>query len=216
MNELIWITDHPLITFAVSLVLLWLAAWFGRSFLRPRYPLEDQVRDDFGIILPASLTLLGLIVGFSFSMAMSRYDQRKNYEEAKANAIGTEYLRADLLPSTNAVTVKSLLRKYLDERIRYYLAESVAQDEDADAQTMRLQSELWSQVSAVAAVHSNPTVALAVSGMNDVLKPQGYTQSAWWYRIPVTAWVLMVIIAVGCNVLVGYGSRAATGGAGYC
>jgi hypothetical protein len=43
------------------------------------------------------LTLLALIIGFSFSMAVSRYDQRKSYEEAEANAIGTEYARADLL-----------------------------------------------------------------------------------------------------------------------
>ena len=46
----------------------------------------------------AALTLLGLIIGFSFSMATGRYDLRKSYEEAEANAIGTEYVRADLLP----------------------------------------------------------------------------------------------------------------------
>jgi hypothetical protein len=57
--------------------------------------------------------LLGLIIGFSFSMATSRYDQRKNYEEAEANAIGTEYVRADLLPAADAATVRTLLRKYL-------------------------------------------------------------------------------------------------------
>ena len=43
--------------------------------------------------MAASLTLPGLIIGFTFSMAIDRYDQRKNYEEAEANAIGTEYLR---------------------------------------------------------------------------------------------------------------------------
>ena len=53
-------------------------------------------------VLAATLTLLGLIIGFSFSMAISRYDQRKNYEEAEANAIGTEYVRADLLPAADA------------------------------------------------------------------------------------------------------------------
>jgi hypothetical protein len=60
------------------------------------------VREDFGIILAATLTLLGLIIGFSFSRAISRYDQRKNYEEAEANADGTEYVRADVLPATDA------------------------------------------------------------------------------------------------------------------
>jgi hypothetical protein len=44
-------------------------------------------------------------------MAVSRYDQRKNYEEAEANAIGTEYVRADLLPTTDAMSVRQLLHK---------------------------------------------------------------------------------------------------------
>jgi hypothetical protein len=53
-------------------------------------------------------------------MAISRYDQRKNYEEAEANAIGTEYLRADLLPTADRSNVRALLRNYLDQRILFY------------------------------------------------------------------------------------------------
>jgi hypothetical protein len=43
--------------------------------------------------------------------------------------------------------------------------------------------------------------------MNDVLNSQGYTQAAWWNRIPVAAWVLMIVIAIGCNLLIGYGAH---------
>ena len=64
----------------------------------------------------ATLTLLALLIGFSFSMAISLYDQRKNYEEAEANAIGTEFGRADLLPAGDSAKVRDLLRKYLDRR----------------------------------------------------------------------------------------------------
>ena len=53
-------------------------------------------------------------------MAVTRYDQRKNYEEAEANAIGTEYVRADLLPAEHAARARGLLRKYLDRRIAFY------------------------------------------------------------------------------------------------
>jgi hypothetical protein len=66
----------------------------------------------------ATLTILGLIIGFTFSMAVSRYDQRKHYEELEASAIGTEHLRADLLPAAEASQVRTLLKSYLDERIR--------------------------------------------------------------------------------------------------
>ena len=91
--------NYPLVFFVLCLVVLWLSAWMGERLRRSRrHPLEEAEREDLGMVLGAALTLLGLIIGFSFSMAISRYDQRKNYEEAEANAIGTEYVRADLLP----------------------------------------------------------------------------------------------------------------------
>ena len=92
------ILDHPFILFLVFLLAQWGAAYLGDFFRRWR-PLKKDEREDFDTVLTATLTLLALIIGFSFSMAVSRYDQRKNYEEAEANAIGTEYVRADLLPS---------------------------------------------------------------------------------------------------------------------
>ena len=75
-----------------------------------------------------------------------------------------------------------------------------------DADTAELQSQLWA-TTRVAAAQPTPVVALAVSGMNDVLNSQRYTQAAWWNRIPRAAWALMATIAVCCNVLIGYGAR---------
>jgi hypothetical protein len=70
-----------------------------------------------------------------------------------------------------------------------------------------LQAELWSVVRNPAAAQPTPVVALAVSGMNDVLNSQGYTQAAWWNRIPIAAWSLMAAIAICCNLLIGFGAR---------
>jgi len=69
---------YPLVLFAISVLVLWLSALVGFSILRRRRTLEAGLMDDFGVILAATLTLLGLIIGFSFSMAVGRYDQRKN------------------------------------------------------------------------------------------------------------------------------------------
>ena len=104
------IVDFPLVVLAVSLLVQWLSAWLADAFRSRMRPLKELEREDYGIVLTASLTLLGLIIAFSFSMAVSRYDQRKNYEEAEANAIGTEYVRADLLPAAEAARVRELLR----------------------------------------------------------------------------------------------------------
>jgi hypothetical protein len=142
-------------------------------------------------VVAATLTLLGLIIGFSFSMASSRYDQRKNYEEAEANAIGTEYVRADLLPAGDRANVRALLRNYLDQRVLFYETRDESALRKIDADTAQLQTEVWSAVYAPAGAQPTPLLALVVSGMNDVLNSQGFTQAAWWYRIPTAAWCLM-------------------------
>jgi hypothetical protein len=203
--------DFPLVVFAVSLIVLWSAARAG-DFLRKKVrPLEEDLRDDYAAIQTAILTLLSLLIGFTFSMAVSRYDQRKNYEEAEANAIGTEYVRADLLPAVDAVKVRELLKSYLDQRVLFYTTRDLQQRRQIDATTAQLQSDLWSAVRTPSVAQPTPVMALAVMGMNDVLNSQGYTQHAWWYRIPAEAWILMGVIAISCNLMMGYGERRTSG-----
>ena len=201
------VSDYPLLVFVITFFVLSLSVPIGAKFLRRLCKWDESKREDFGIILGATLTLLALIVGFSFSMAVSRYDQRKDYEEAEANAIGTEYVRADLLPAADAAKVRALLKNYLDQRVLFYATRDRQQILQINTRTAQLQAELWSAVLGPAAAKPTPMVALAVSGMNDVLNSQGYTQAAWWNRIPNAAWMLMAAMAVCCNVLVGYGAR---------
>jgi hypothetical protein len=202
-----YILDHPRLVFVLSFVAIWLSEWIGAFLRERRGSLEEDGREDFNLIVAATLTLLGLIIGFTFSMAINRYDQRKNYEEAEANAIGTEFVRAGLLPATDAARVRALLRNYLDQRILFYVTRDDARLRQIDAATAQLETDLWSAVQAPAVAQPTPVVALAVSGMNDVLNSQGYTQAAWWNRIPSSAWVLMATIAICSNMLVGYGVR---------
>jgi hypothetical protein len=91
--------------------------------------------------------------------------------------------------------------------VLFYTVRDSNKLQQVNADTARLQSELWSSVAVPA--HAQPTavMALAVAGMNDVLNSQGYTQAAWWNRIPVAAWELMFVIAICCNLLLGYGSH---------
>ena len=186
---------------------LWLAAVVGRHALQRQSRLDKELREDFGTIVAAALTLSALIVGFSFSMAINRYDQRKNYEEGEANAIGTEYVRADLVPAADEDKVRALLKSYLDQRIAFYLSQDYQELLQIQARTAELQAELWSAIRPAAIAQPDPIRALVVSGMNDVLNSQGFAQAMFWNRIPVSAWALMVVVGILCNVLVGYGSR---------
>ena len=201
------VVNVPALVFTLGLLALWLSAQTGAYLRRGRRNLDEAEREDLGVILAAALTLLGLIVGFSFSMAVTRYDQRKNYEEEEANAIGTEYLRAGLLRSGDATKVRELLRSYLNVRISFYTSHDAHELEQINTSTAQLQNDLWSAVQAGAGSQQTPVVALAVSGMNDVLNSQGYTQAAWRNRIPIAAWGLMAAIAICCNLLIGYNAR---------
>ncbi len=140
-------------------------------------------------------------------MAIDRHDQREIFEEGEANAIGTEYLRADLLPPKAAAATKDLLIQYIDQRILFYSKQSPEKIQEIRSKTDQLQNALWNEILPV--VRSQPTapIALVASGMNDVLNSQGYVQAAWWNRIPFTAWALMAAIAVCANLLVGFGAR---------
>jgi hypothetical protein len=201
------LVSYPLVVFLLSFVMLSLATRVGAAIHRKNARLQEEIREDFGVVLAATLTLLGLIIGFSFSMATTRYDLRKTLEEAEANAIGTEIVRADLFPAADAAKIRSLLRDYLDQRLLFYVTRDDEQIRGVNDRTAQLQSAMWAAVVEPAARAPTPLSALAVAGMNDVLNSQGYTQAAWWNRIPRAAWAFMVAIAICCNLLVGYGAR---------
>ena len=186
---------------------MWCAAQLGARAFSTMRKLEPDERNDLGFVVGATLTLLGLLIGFSFSMAVGRYDQRKSYEEEEANAIGTEYVRVELLPPADAERLQQLLKTYLQLRIRFYETPGGAELQQIVGETAHVQDRMWWAVKTAATPLPNPLVALAVAGMNDVLNRQGYTQAAWWNRIPTPAWCLMVLIAVFCNVMLGFAAR---------
>jgi hypothetical protein len=195
------------LVFVLCLLGLVLAARIGVLFSERLTTAEAGVRGDFEVVRAATLTLNGLIIGFAFSLTLGRYDQRKNNEQTEANAIGTEYLRAGLLPEVDAAKVRALLLNHLDQRILFYHTRDEQLLSQINAQTAKLQAALWSAVQVPAVAQPTPLTSLAISGMNDVLNSQGYTQAAWQNRLPFAAWGLMATVAVCSNVLVGFGAR---------
>lgn len=205
------ITDFPLLVFAATVVVMWGSIRLGVVLSARFGALQEDARKDLETVQAAALTLLGLLIGFAFSMAVSRYEERKTYGEAEANAIGTEYIRADLLPAANGVKVRALLRDYLEQRMQFYVARDAQQVRQINTRTTRLGTELWSDVADAAAVQVTPIVALAVSGMNEVLNSRGYAVAAREDRLPAAAWSLLAVVAIVCTLLLGFGARGAQG-----
>lgn len=202
------ILDYPLLLLLpISFASMAAAAWIGGWFAEHRHTIADDSRDDFNVVQAATLTLLGLIIGFTFSMAVNRYDQRKNLEEEEANAIGTAYLRADLLPEADAAKVRGILREYAQLRQRSFVTRDRTELVAIDDKTAQAQSALWNAVRAPASANPTPLTQLVVVSANDVINSQGYTQAALWNRIPHAAWLLMGVMALCANFMLGVGAK---------
>jgi len=201
------LVDRPLLLLAVSLVALLLAAMLGVAAEKAWSPVKASDHNELAIVQSAALTLLGLIVGFTFAMAISRYDQRKNLEEAEANAIGTEYLRVGLMPDSAADSARSALKRYLDLRIRHYLATDQGELARIGAERAKLEADLWAAMRSQSEASPTAITMLVAWGLNDVFNSTDATAAAWLDRIPIPAWWLLALIALGANMTLGFGAR---------
>ena len=201
------ILRHPITVFVLSLVILWLSVYVGSYLSAKVAPVTEEERKDLDLIIGASLTLLALIIGFSFAMAVGRYDERKLYEENEANAIGTEHSRMNLLPAADAAKGRQLLTAYLNQRMLFYTATDPQQLDAVRGETTKLEGQMLSVVQGVAATDQTVTIALVAYGLDEVLNKERSTQAEWWNRIPEGAWLLMFGLAIICCVLTGHASR---------
>lgn len=205
------IMDYPLRLSIAAVIVFWVFAHLGAYIRSKRGPLDDNEERDWGTVIAATLTLLGLIIGFSFSMAITRYDHRKLLEAEEANAIGTEFVRADLLQPADAAQARRLLKRYTDLRTLFYITSDEGQLAQIEAETVAIQNKLWAIIPPASTADPTPRMILVAAGMNDVLNSSAYTMAAWWNRLPIAAWGLMVTIAVFCNILVGYSAHRQKG-----
>jgi hypothetical protein len=199
--------DRPLFFFGVLFVVFAGAIVFGASVLRRWVKLSSEEREDFSIVQTSTLTLLALLIGFTLSMAVNRYDQRKNLEENEANAIGTEYARADVVAASLGTRIKMELVHYAQLRREHFQARDPGELARIDRQTTQSQTELWQLATQVANDQPTPIGAAVMTGMNDVLNSQDYSEAALENRIPLGAWALMIVIAVLACVVQGYGAK---------
>jgi hypothetical protein len=204
MAELV---GRPLLLLAVSFLGLVIAALFGVAAQRAWSPVKASDHNELAIVQSAALTLLGLIVGFTFAMAISRYDQRKSLEEAEANAIGTEYLRVELMPDSAAASARGALKRYLDLRIQYYLTTDQGDLALIGAERAKLEADLWAAMRSQSEASPTAITMLVAWGLNDVFNSTDATAAAWLDRIPIPAWWLVTLIALGANVTLGFGLK---------
>jgi hypothetical protein len=157
----------------------------------------------------AVLGMLALLMGFTFSMAVTRYETRRDLVLQEANSIGTTFLRAALLPEAHKTAVEDILRHYVEARLEFYNAgHDQARIADAEKQTAKLQGDLWSH--AAASGKEAPTVMTAtfITALNDTIDLDATRWNALHSHVPGAVWILVLVVAgAGCFASA-YGSGA--------
>ena len=148
----------------------------------------------------AVLGLLGLLLGFTFSMAIQRYEARRDLVVQEANSIGTTYLRAGLLDEPHRSAVEGLLRRYVEARLRFYSAHrDQSRISAAEQTTAELQHLLWHHALLAAHESPSPIVATFITSLNEVIDLDTLRLAAMENHVPGVVWLLIFLVAgSGC------------------
>jgi prepilin signal peptidase PulO-like enzyme (type II secretory pathway) len=193
-----------LLFFIVLVIAREIGAWLRRKVEQRNPDVEES--DTFA--LSAVLGLLALLIGFTFSLALQRYDARRELVIAEANAIGTTWLRADLLEAGPRQQLRQVLRRYVDNRVAFGAAKDADEELRIYRQTTALQGELWGTVvAATGAFRTTPLASLLVSTTNDSIDLAASRIATRQAHIPVRIMRILVLYAVMAAGMVGYQQR---------
>jgi len=185
-------------------ILVLLAVEGGYRLGRFRRERSDQEKEaPVGTMVGATLGLLALLLAFTFGVAMTRYDARRQALLDEVNAIGTAYLRADLLAEPHRTEVRKLLREYVDIRLE---ADQSGNFEPAIRRSVEQHNLLWAQAAVIG--EKNPgsiVVGLFIRSLNDMIDLHSKrVQAALRSRIPGTIWVALYTVAILALGAMGY------------
>jgi hypothetical protein len=189
--------------FALTLTATEVGFRLGRK-VEARTP--ESIKSQIFTVEAGMLGILALLLGFTMSMAVSRFEIRKQLVLEEADAVGTSSLRAQLLPAPAGPEISSLLRQYVDVRVQYGNAgNDFARLEDLNRETARLQTELWTRTVTYAQQNPNPVRAgLLLQSLNQAIDAGEARWMAFQNHVPES--VIYVNAAVGLlsATLVGY------------
>ncbi len=164
-------------------------------------------RAHVGSLQAAVLGLLGLILGFTLFMAVSRFDTRKSLVLEEANAIGTTFLRSDFLPTERRKAAQELLRAHVAARLAFYSAGiDTARLEQANNESVRIEGELWAlAVEAAAQDPRSLPARLFIESLNNVIDVHEKRRVALDNHLPEAVVYLLLTVSVASLGLLGYG-----------
>jgi len=160
--------------------------------IRTQNQKDKAAPNPLGSLVGGLLGMLAFVLAFTFSMASSQNDHRKQNVLEEANSIGTAYMRSDLIDEQYGIEVKRLLREYVDTRLK---ATNIDYLETAIAKSVEIHKLLWTQVALAAGENPNTNTMLMIESINDVIDMHEKRMiGALFNRIPNSVWIALVAI----------------------
>jgi len=190
--------------FVATIIIIILAEECGYRLGKLRSRREGKESDSrLGGMVGAELGLLAFLLAFTFGLAASRFDARRQVLLDETNAIGTTYLRAAMLPEPEHTEVRKLLLDYVDWRIKAVQEGLIT---EAMRQSEKIHKQLWDQ--AVAAAEKDPhsiLVGLFVQTLNEMIDLHTKrVTAALRSRIPLPVWIVLFGVAFLAFIAMGY------------
>lgn len=194
------------IALAVIGSMLLLATEIGFRIGSRHSPERRKTRKDIsGTLQGTLLGLLGLLLGFTFAMAVGRYETRRELVLDEANAIGTTWLRAGMLSDAAQNIIRPTLQDYVDARltgVHHHIGSSKFNQQAARSEAD--QTKLWRAIVEETRLRDTPSTALFTSSLNEVIDLDAKRQAAARNHVPQSVWLLLLLVSVAGSAVTGY------------
>jgi len=163
-------------------------------------------KTDIALVLGAILTLLALLLGFTYAMSQARFETRRQLVVEEANAIGTTYLRAKALPDPPSSEIQELLRQYAALRVEIIsIKDDVPQRiHEVDTRSKHLHSLIWEHAIALARQTPNPITSIFVQSLNEMIDLHAKRLAAYRNRVPLPIYLVLFLVSIIVLFLLGY------------
>jgi hypothetical protein len=200
---------HPIAFFIVTLALFSGAALFGLWL--QTWKDGDLKPEEFSVktLLGASLGLFGVLLGFTFSMANSRFEERRQLEITEGSGLEIVWLRTSFLAEPARSTERSLLRRYVPVRIGFFDAgPDLRGYEEILRESTSLQKQMWRVASDEVTAHRDPPTVQFLAALGDSVQATEKRTAAAENRIPALSWAILLLLGMMASVLLGADLRS--------
>lgn len=193
-----YVFNHPWELGLVLATVLAVVLDLGRR-IAVRYQIEQapQRKEQMGTIRDGLFILVSLLLGFTLTLAASRFAERRSLLVEEAISIGTTYLRASTLPQPYRDHSKQLLREYVDSRLELDGVDvNASRFNEAVSRAKRLQQDLWLDAVTVAQNDRTAVTAVYINSLNETIDLHEKRVAAFENRVPPPIWLLIISVSL--------------------